>query len=382
MSVFKAAGMVRPFVKAGLDGYQGSGKSLTAAAILAGIYREFKAGGFFVIDNEKNSKFLLPFLAQQGVKDVQVVETDSLAVWRDGLEEVCRVGGCLLVDSLTKFSYRMERDFLAGLRSPRDMIQVQDRPILNSKWMTMFEEPFISAACHIVFTGRAAIDWGNTTEEDERTGKEKQKFYAKGVKMQGQKDTLYAPDFVMYMERMERLDQGSNKKDVWRECTVTKDRSRILDGKTFSWHADEIGRVWNDLAPMFRFLLSSPAGAPNVQQGEPTAVFAKQESDDRKPVLEEIQATLTEAHPDRTEAGKAAKGRLLKEAFGTASWTAIGKMTVDELRMGQAKLSGILKPAAPAEPPPPPQPVAPPVPPQPPPPLVDTTDASGVDFEF
>jgi hypothetical protein len=339
-SIFKPADqIVRPFVKVALDGYQGSGKSETASRIVAGVVHDFNVEGpVFLIDNEKSAKFLNPLMRSLGVKQIEVVESDSLAVVRDGIKEVEARNGILLIDGLSKVSNRMESDFLATVgRTNKKTIEIQDRPILNAAWRDNFEEPFVRANCHIVFTGRAAVDWGNGVEEDPITGKEKRTFFAKGVKMAGHKETLYAPDYAIYMERIEHLTNDSplkREKEVWREATIIKDRSRILDGKTFR------NPAYDDLAPMFRFLLSAPAGVPNELSGDSSTVFGQPEGNvtawvRRKEVaLEEIEGLLTSAFPGQKAEEKKAKVDALRDVYGTTSWTAIKGMKPDEIEAG------------------------------------------------
>src|SRR5438552_3811015 len=77
--------MVRPYVKAALDGLQGSGKSVTAAKIVIGIYRAFGVKGpVLAFDNEKSAKFLRPLMKQEGIK-MGVVESESLDVLQSAI---------------------------------------------------------------------------------------------------------------------------------------------------------------------------------------------------------------------------------------------------------------------------------------------------------
>jgi hypothetical protein len=329
-SLFKPAdSIVRPWVKCALDGFPGSGKSTTAALITAGVHKAFGVNGpIYILDNERSSKFLLALFAKEGVK-AEVVESDSLDVMAEAIREVESVGGILLIDSLTNISERLVRDYLSTLPTPRKKMEMQDHPIVNAAWRTSFEFPFVLANCHIVFTGRATNEWANEEQTDELSGEKKRGFYLKGQKMMGQKDTLYAPDFVLYMERQERLGV-SGKKKVWREATVIKDRSRVLDGRTLR------NPTWKSLAPMFKFLQSMPAGQPNTIEGEPLDLFGPDANryayyKRRDVAIEELDGILSNALPGQTAKEKKARSECLMAVFGTYSKTKIEGMQPERL---------------------------------------------------
>src|SRR6185295_9568564 len=147
------------WVKVGIDGFQGGGKSHTMVEIAIGIYQKWGlTGPVYLFDNEKQAKFTRPHLAKHGIR-LTVVESQDLDVMQKAIREVERTGGILLIDSATKISRKLEADYKQAQR--KNSIEIQDRPILNAAWEQGFEDPFVEAECHILFTGRAAIDWGN-----------------------------------------------------------------------------------------------------------------------------------------------------------------------------------------------------------------------------
>jgi hypothetical protein len=286
---------------------------------------------------------------KEGLK-AEVVESDSLDVMVAAIKEVESAGGILLIDSLTNISERLVRDYLSSLPVPRKKMEIQDHPIVNAAWRTQFEFPFVLANCHIVFTGRATNEWGNEEQTDEISGQKKRGFYLKGQKMMGQKDTLYAPDFVMYMERIEKI--GARKKEIYREATVIKDRSRLCDGKTYK------NPTWKMLSPMFEYLLSMPAGVANTIEGEPLDLFGPDENryayyKRRDVAIEELDGILTNALPGMTAKEKKARQDCLQAIFGTYSKTKIEGMQPEQLedalplvRAWLANLAQSLNPAA------------------------------------
>jgi len=329
-SVFKLLTMVRPWVKCAIDGFPGSGKSRTAFEIAIGIYQKWKHDGpVFIFDNEKSAKFLVPGFKKQGIV-TEVVESDQLDVFKMAVAEVERRGGLLLVDGATKIHSRTVKDYLNGLATPRKHIEMQDRPILSDVWREHFEDVLINAECHIVFTGRATNDWDGGVEFDADTKKNKRTFWKKGVKMMGDKDTLYAPDYAIYMERIEEFVPATPKKKasktVWREATVLKDRSDKCDGLTFK------DPSYKNFAPMFEFLLATPSGEPNVIEGNPKTIFGEGGDGglffrERAILSEEIQGEFQRAYPGQTAVEKRCRAELMQRFFGTRSWTKISEAT-------------------------------------------------------
>ena len=322
-SIFKQV-VSGPWVKCGIDGFQGAGKSYTMVEIAIGIYKKWgMSGPVYLFDNEKQAKFTRPLLTKHGI-ELTVVESQDLDVLQQAFVEVEHARGILLIDSLTKVSRKLETDYLRARK--KETVEIQDRPPLNAAWLTGFEDPFVAAECHILFTGRAAIDWGNE-EIEEKDGRIKRGFYAKGVKMAGQKETLFAPDYAIYMERQERLLQQGRKgkasqKEVWREATVLKDRSTLLDGHTFR------NPTFEEFEPMFDFLLSLPNGAGNQVSGDPRNIFGQDDSlrafyKRRDIALEQLDGMLTRALPGQKAEEKQARLDCLKAVFGTYSKTAI-----------------------------------------------------------
>src|SRR5690349_19786495 len=69
------------FIKASFGGFAGSGKSRTGSEFVAGAYKQLKCDKpILIIDNEKGSRFLIPFFKKElpGVK-VFVKDTTQLA---------------------------------------------------------------------------------------------------------------------------------------------------------------------------------------------------------------------------------------------------------------------------------------------------------------
>jgi len=77
------------------------------------------------------------------------------------------------------------------------------------------------------------------------------------MKVEG--ETAYEPDMLVLMERFEEV-LGEDKK-VWREATILKDRSTLLDGKTFK------NPSYQDFAPSVEAMMADPSTIAPAAEG-------------------------------------------------------------------------------------------------------------------
>lgn len=318
----------KPFIKVGLEGFAGSGKSYTTANLGLGLYQRIgstKPVCFF--DTEHSAKFFKPLFIKAGIK-VLHKESRSLSDLketmkrgRDGLFDI------LLLDSIT----HVWEDFLRAYQKKknRTRLQFEDWGIIKPLWKAEFAEPFVRDPYHIVMTGRAGYEY-----EDEKDEEGKRQIYKVGIKMKAEGETAYEPDLLILMSRHEEL-LGKEKR-VWREATILKDRSTLIDGKTMQ------NPSYADFAPAIDFVLDDPAARGIPQNERDAGTLVKSEEDKREwfrkrdIALEEIEGFLTSCFPGQSAEAKKAKVDALEKGFGTRSWKAIEKKTPDELADGLA----------------------------------------------
>ena len=107
------------FIKASFGGFAGSGKTKTASEFLAGAYKDLgHTKPLLIIDNEKGSRFLIPFFKKELPNTkVFVKDTRSLA---DVLEAMKMLQSgeieALFIDSLSKVWYQYVADYKAKNR--------------------------------------------------------------------------------------------------------------------------------------------------------------------------------------------------------------------------------------------------------------------------
>src|SRR5687768_9743778 len=93
------------FVKASFGGFAGSGKTKTASEFIAGAYKDLGLDKpILIIDNEKGSRFLIPFFKKELPQvEVYVKDTTSLADVLQAMDLLQKGEiGALFIDSLSK----------------------------------------------------------------------------------------------------------------------------------------------------------------------------------------------------------------------------------------------------------------------------------------
>jgi len=331
-SFFTPLGNTKPFFKAAVQGFAGSGKTHTAAAVVIGLHKRIGSKKPVVIfDTERASKFLKPLFAEAGI-EVMVRESRSLADLQKTMDFMDKgESDILMIDSLSHVWEGVLASYAESKRRTR--LEFQDWGVIKPTWKREFSDRFVNGSWHAIFTGRAGYEYG--TEKNAETGK--REIFKSGVKMKVEGETAYEPDMLIYMERFEEM-LGDTKK-VWREATIIKDRSRILDGKTFK------NPAYNDFAPAVDSLLENPVTRDALVSPEgDTAALFKGEEDTHKwrrekdKAMEEIEGLLARIAPGSTGKDKTLKLEMLDEVFGTTSMTGVGEMSIEDLRGGYRKL--------------------------------------------
>ena len=235
------------FIKASFGGFAGSGKSRTASELIKGIYKDLKIDSpLLIIDNEKGSRFLVKFFESAGIK-TYVKETVQIG---DVLQafDLLNSGeiGFLFVDSLSKVWYQYVRDYKA--LNKKVFMTLQDWGKILPAWQETFSDRFVDLSGNCVFTGRGGYTYDMEVNEETK----KKEFSKSGVKMKLAGETPFEPDINVWMELEQEMKDG--KAIVWREAQIMKDRSGLIDGKTFK------NPTYKDFQPVVKYLLKIPTG--------------------------------------------------------------------------------------------------------------------------
>jgi AAA domain len=321
----------KPYFKAGFQGFAGSGKTYTAALVALGLHQMIGSKKPVVIfDTERASKFLKTLFANHKI-EVLVRESRSMAdlaltmskLREEGISDV------LIIDSIS----HVWEDFVESYkrRVNRQSLQFQDWGIIKPTWKKQFSDPFVTDPYHIIMTGRAGYEYDYERNED--TGK--RELHKTGIKMKVEGETAYEPDMLVLMERYEEV--LGREKRVWREATIGKDRSTVLDGKTIQ------NPKFSDFAPSVKVMLAGGKKAVTQAEADSAALFKTEEERaqwlrEKRKALEEIEGYLVAVWPSTSAKDKQMKSEAVYQAFNTRSWTAVEELSPEELRIGYEKI--------------------------------------------
>lgn len=320
--LFKQATNTQAYLKAGIMGFAGDGKTYTATEIAVGLVdlmraRKLPAGDkpVMFLDTETGSDWVKPRFDAANIQ-LFTAKTRAFVDLLTAVREAEHEGSVLMIDSISHFWRNLMEEY-AERKNRKRGLEFQDWAWLKAEW-GKFTDLFVNSKCHIIMCGRAGYEYDFF--ENESGKKELEKT---GVKMKAETETGYEPSILILMEKhQELLDKG--EKRVWRTATVLKDRSTKIDGATF------VNPTFRDFLPHIEFLnlggdhlgvdLTRDSGELFADDGEPRW---QKERRMKEIALDEIGELLSKHYPGTTNEAKKTKGDLLEGAFATRSWERI-----------------------------------------------------------
>lgn len=327
MTLFTKAEATTAFLKAGLMGFAGSGKTYTATSIAIGLVRlmrdldiPYAQKPIFFLDTETGSDWVKPRIEEASIE----LFTAKTRAFRDLLAAVPEAEGTssiLLVDSLTHFWVELTDAYMKAKK--RSRLQFEDWAFLKTEWRK-FTDLFVNSNLHIVVCGRAGFEYDYSI--DEETGKKN--LEKTGIKMKAEGEMGYEPSLLILMER--EMDMATKTNAHF--AKVLKDRSTLLDGKEFPDPGFE------HFLPHIQCLNlgGRQLGVDVTRTSEHTIPRDVRDNNrtQRKIVLAEIEDLLVLHFPSTAAKDKAAKIALLKKHFN-ATWTEMEEiMGLEPLRTG------------------------------------------------
>jgi KaiC/GvpD/RAD55 family RecA-like ATPase len=340
MSLFQPAENTSAYLKMGLLGFAGSGKTKTASLTAIGLVQLMQARGVAAanlptnfIDTETGSDWIKPDFDKAGIP-LQIAKTRAFTDLLAAVRESEKGASVLIVDSVTHFWKELTDSYMkrkaAELNRQSYRLQFQDWAYLKGEW-GKFTDAFVNSNLHIILCGRAGFEYDHI-ENEEDGKKELQKT---GVKMKAEGEMGYEPSLLVFMERHQKI-QGSTVAEVWREANVLKDRSTLLDGKSF------VDPKFTDFLPHIKCLNlgGKHIGVDTSRTSEHAVVTDKKDwaPVQRRICLDEIQNLLVLHIPGQAAADKQRKVALLKQHF-EAGWVEMEElMPLAKLRAGYDSL--------------------------------------------
>jgi len=322
MSLLKKSEKGTAFVKMGIYGFSGSGKTYTASQIAIGLAkkRDIKQIAFF--DTEKGSDFISSVCEKDGI-DLMVHKGRAFVDLIEVMRECEKAGIPLIIDSIT----HVWRDLCDSYQSKakKKFMTMMDWNIVKNQWR-QFPDFYVNSKIDIIMCGRAGFEYEQQTNED--TGKNE--MIKSGTKMRTEGETSFESDILLEMEKF--FDKEQN---LINRCWVIKDRTNTINGK----HFDK--PKFKDFEPFFAHInFGGKHAGINTERTSENAFdnpdWSYQERTKRKEIaLENIQEALLLAGLDGRSAEVAKKRtEIMISVFGTSAKTAIENMTNDELEFG------------------------------------------------
>ncbi len=219
---FKKAKAEQAFLKIGIYGPPGSGKTFTTLLCAEGLAAKSKKRIAFV-DTERGTDFYAQTIKDRAVHpaafDFDAIYTRSIT---DVLADVkaldCTQYGVVVIDSVTHL-WESTKQAYAGKMTRAGTIPFTAWGTIKKPYKELMTI-LLNMPAHVFILGRQ----GNEFDEDETTGELKKV----GVKMKAEGETPYEPHILLCMEAVRGKDDVHIP-----TVTVDKDRTGILAGKTF-----------------------------------------------------------------------------------------------------------------------------------------------------
>ncbi len=336
MSLLKPLGQGQGYLKAGVQGFAGSGKTFTATDIAVGLRSFMKLDGpiaFF--DTEGGAEYVAQKVKKETGLDLVGLRSHAFQDLITVTQEAEKGGiSVLIVDSISHVWNELQKSHIARVnenlkrrnRSPRFNLEFQDWGPIKTKWAE-WTTVFLNSKLHIIFCGRAAFTYDHEVNED--TGKKD--LVKTGTKMRAENEFGYEPSLLI---EMEGVKEKNKKGMVTHRATVLKDRFDVFNGEQFD------NPTFKTFLPHIE-KLSPGAHAPIDTSIKTEPLIDEEGHDDRRRrtiLLEEIQAEIVELHPSQSADDKKAKAALVFEVFNTKSWTAVESMSAERLKDGLTRI--------------------------------------------
>jgi hypothetical protein len=203
---FDEAENTTAFLKMGILGFQGSGKTKTATKTTIGLIQHMKKlkvpaadKPVYFLDTETGSDWVLPDFAAAGIP-VKTKKTRSFSDLVAAVPIAQQNASVLLIDSATHFWKELCESYCRRkaeqLKRSTYRLQMNDWGYLKGElaW-GKFSDLYVNSGVHIILCGRAGYEFN--MDQDEEGHKELQKT---GVKMKAEGEFGYEPSLLVYME--------------------------------------------------------------------------------------------------------------------------------------------------------------------------------------
>lgn len=306
------------YLKMGILGFTGSGKSYTATLIAIGLYKLIKSKKpICFLDTEGGLDYLIKYFDNAKIPIItDNTRSRSYSKMLKVIDEAEQICDIMIIDSISA----IWNDFMESFKRSvnRDRIYVWDWNVLKPKWNNEFAIPrYINNKLHLIVCGRAGYVY-----ESEPNDRGKMETHAVGTKMKVEAEFGYEPSLLVEMEQREEEKDGKRK--IIHQAFIKKDRTTFLDGKYID------NPTFEDMLPFINDLTLDGKQGSVGKIGESEDAFddsfdtkyqkTQKEKREREIYLDKIKEELSTNIPGQSASDKKRKKKLLEKMFGTKSW--------------------------------------------------------------
>jgi hypothetical protein len=325
------------YLKAGLLGFNKSGKTFTATEIAIGTRKTLGLdGSIAMFDTEASAQYVAGRVKKETGKDLIGVQARSL-------EEMIEFVRWAEADShpwkelMESFKAQVNAAREKKRLSPIKKLQFQHWADIKGKW-AVFSDIFLNSKLHIVICGRAGYDWDFETDDEGNKD-----LIKTGKKMKTEGEFGFEPSLLIDMDRIQKNVRDKGDSIITHRATVIGDRFNVIDGKVCDNPTFEFFKPYVDLL--------KPGAHASVDTEAQTDFGITEEGDTqerydkrRRVILtEEIQGLLVAAWPGQSAAEKKSKQEAFFRVFETRSWSAVEAMDVPTLKAGFDALPDVIE---------------------------------------
>lgn len=339
MGLFKKSENQQAYLKMGLLGFAGSGKTTTAVKVAAGLtLHQIKKGvsknnKIYFMDTECGSSFIENQIKPHGM-ELFTVKSRAFSDLLLCIDEAEKEASVLIIDSIThcwKELINAYKNKVQGRSKYKGIMMINDWGKLKEEWQ-QFVDKYVNSNLHIIMCGRAGYEYDYFEDSNNRKQLEKS-----GIKMKAESESGYEASLLVYMSRQQEFS-GDKVINQWREAHIWKDRSDKIDGKVIK------NPSFKDFLPHIEFLNlgKEHVGVDLTRNSE--EMFDSPDNSShmygklKKVALEELDIALNCVFSASRD-DKNKRNEFLQECFGTASKTAIENADLGVIKTCNQKLS-------------------------------------------
>lgn len=221
MSIFHEARAQSAFLKMGIFGEAGSGKTFTSTRVAIGLYHLIKSDKpVFFMDTETGSDFVSDRFGAEMI-NLQVAKTRAFTELLKAFDEIPS-GSILVIDSITHYWNELIESYLK--RNNKTRLTLKDWQPLKATWRE-YSDRFVNSTLHIIVAGRSADKWDEV--EDEDGAKELRKV---GTKMRVETEFGYEPSLLVEMEMIQASARSGATSAIAPMCAKIASMSLMVSG--------------------------------------------------------------------------------------------------------------------------------------------------------